>query len=176
MEKIINKLKQSNCIKEGSFILRNGETSKYYFDMKNLVSHPELLSHIGDMIYFKFIKDKVISINNTSNKKIRICGVPLGGLPISTYISTKYNIPMIMLRDKVKNYGTQKQIEGEYDSNDYCIIIEDVITTGSSVKEILSILENKINIISICSILNRSNLKQINNYNLDFLLNKNNFL
>ena len=171
MDKIINKLKQSNCIKEGSFILRNGETSKYYFDMKNLVSHPELLSQIGDMIYIKFIKDKLSKYNN-----IRICGVPLGGLPISTYISTKYNIPMIMLRDKVKNYGTQKQIEGEYKESDYCIIIEDVITTGSSVKESLSILESKIKIISICSILNRSNLEQINNYNLEFLLNKNNFL
>ena len=67
MDKIINKLKETNCIKEGSFILRNGETSKYYFDMKNLVSHPELLSQIGDMIYLSFIKDKVISINNTTN-------------------------------------------------------------------------------------------------------------
>ena len=176
MEQIINKLKEANCIRKGYFLLRNGETSKYYFDMKNLVSHPELLSQIGDIIYLNFIKDKVISINNTTNNKIRICGVPLGGLPISTYISTKYNIPMIMLRDKVKNYGTQKQIEGEYKESDYCIIIEDVITTGSSVKESLSILESKIKIISICSILNRSNLEQINNYNLEFLLNKNNFL
>ena len=171
MEQIINKLKQSNCIKQGYFLLRNGEPSNYYFDMKNLVSHPELLSEIGDMIYIKFIKDKLSKYNN-----IRICGVPLGGLPISTYISTKYNIPMIMLRDKVKNYGTQKQIEGEYKESDNCIIIEDVITTGSSVKESLSILESKIKIISICSILNRSNLEQINNYNLEFLFNKNYFL
>ena len=81
-----------------------------------------------------------------------------------------------MLRDKVKNYGTQKQIEGEYKESDNCIIIEDVITTGSSVKESLSILESKIKIISICSILNRSNLEQINNYNLEFLFNKNYFL
>ena len=171
MEQIINKLKEANCIRKGYFLLRNGKTSKYYFDMKNLVSHPELLSEIGDMIYIKFIKDKLSKYNN-----IRICGVPLGGVPISTYISTKYNIPMIMLRDKVKNYGTQKQIEGEYKESDNCIIIEDVITTGSSVKESLSILESKIKIISICSILNRSNLEEINNYNLEFLLNKNNFL
>ena len=77
---------------------------------------------------------------------------------------------MIMIRDKIKNYGTQKQIEGEYDVNDDCIIIEDVITTGSSVKESLDILKGKINIIGICVILNRSNIKYINNdinvYNL----------
>ena len=172
MDKIINKLKEANCIKEGSFILRNGETSKYYFDMKNLVSHPELLSQIGDMIYLSFIKNKVISINNTTNNKIRICGVPLGGLPISTYISTKYNIPMIMLRDKVKKYGTQKQIEGEYDSNDYCIIIEDVVTTGGSIKESLDILRSQINVMSICVILNRSNISEIDNICVDSLLSQ----
>ena len=31
-----------------------------------------------------------------------------------SYISTKYDIPMIMVRDTVKEYGTSKQIEGKY--------------------------------------------------------------
>ena len=48
MDEIINNLKKSNCIKEGNFKLRNGDYSKYYFDMKNLVSHPKLLESIGD--------------------------------------------------------------------------------------------------------------------------------
>lgn len=82
---------------------------------------------------------------------------------------------MIMVRDKVKNYGTQKQIEGEYNENDECIIIEDVITTGGSVKESLEILEGKINVIGICVILNRSNIKNINDINVYNLLNKNHF-
>lgn len=176
MDEIINNLKKSNCIKEGNFKLRNGDYSKYYFDMKNLVSHPKLLESIGDEIYLKFIKDKLDTINaNTSgiNKKtIRICGIPMGGLPLSTYVSARYNIPMIMVRDKVKNYGTQKQIEGEYNENDECIIIEDVITTGGSVKESLEILEGKINIIGICVILNRSNIKNINDINVYNLISK----
>tara|TARA_Y100000590_G_C15604358_1_gene971372 strand:- start:131 stop:682 length:552 start_codon:yes stop_codon:yes gene_type:complete len=182
MEKIIKGLKDANCIKEGNFQLRNGEYSKYYFDMKNLVSHPKLLTNIGDEIYNKFIKDKIEKNknNNEQNKQIdndksqkiiRICGVPLGGLPIAIYISTKYNIPMIMVRNKVKNYGTQKQIEGEYNENDDCIIIEDVITTGGSVKESLEILKDKLNVIGICAILNRSNITKIQNINVYNLIN-----
>jgi uridine monophosphate synthetase len=165
MENIIKQLKKNNCIKEGNFRLKNGEYSKYYFDMKNLVSHPKLLTIIGDEIYNKHIK-------NIEIKNIIICGVPLGGLPIATYISTKYNIPMIMLRDKVKNYGTQKQIEGEYNIDNNCILIEDVITTGYSVKETLELLKNKINILSICCIINRSDINNINNINVNQLLNK----
>tara|TARA_Y100000591_G_C21655028_1_gene604858 strand:- start:206 stop:724 length:519 start_codon:yes stop_codon:yes gene_type:complete len=168
MQEIIDELKICNCIKEGNFKLRNGDYSKYYFDMKNLISHPKLLEKIGDKIYYDFIKNEIES----TNKQIRICGVPLGGLPIAIYISTKFNIPMIMIRNEIKKYGTQKQIEGEYNSDDNCIIIEDVITTGGSVKESLDILKNKINIIGICVILNRSNIIGIENIKVHNLIVK----
>lgn len=164
MEQIITDLKKANCIKEGNFQLRNGEYSKYYFDMKNLISYPKLLSKIGDSLWNIINED--LKRKNILLENLKICGVPLGGLPISTYISIKYNIPMIMLRDKIKNYGTQKQIEGEYNNTDNCIILEDVITTGGSVKESLELLEGKINVIGIGVILNRSNIETINSINV----------
>lgn len=34
MSNLVEKLKNSNCIKVGEFKLRNGEISKYYFDIK----------------------------------------------------------------------------------------------------------------------------------------------
>ena len=76
---MIKELIESNCIKIGTFNLKNGDISKYYFDMKNIISYPKLLSAIGDKIYEK------------SNDFDIICGIPYGGLPIATYISTKYN-------------------------------------------------------------------------------------
>ena len=173
MEKIIIELREANCIKEGTFQLRNGEYSKYYFDMKNLISYPKLLSKIGDSLWNIINED--LKKKNILFDNLKICGVPLGGLPISTYISTKHNIPMIMVRDKVKNYGTQKQIEGEYNNTDNCIIIEDVITTGGSVNETLEILKGKINVIGIGVILNRSNIEKIENINIYNLMNINDF-
>lgn len=84
-----------------------------------------------------------------------LCGVPLGGLPICSYISTKYEIPMIMVRDNVKSYGTNKQIEGIYNKKDKCVIIEDVVTTGGSVNKIIDILKDKVDIIGVVVVLNR---------------------
>jgi len=140
---IIEKLVKINCIKKGNFVLRSGKESEYYFDMKNIISCPKLLVEIGDEMY-KLIKNCDI-----------LCGVPYGGLPICSYISTKYNIPMIMPRTNEKNYGTKKQIEGTYKINDKCVIIEDVITTGGSVNEILDLLDGKVNVIQAVSILDR---------------------
>ena len=144
-DEIIQSLMTSNCIKIGKYDLKCGDTSKYYFDMKNLISYPDLLKRIGDEIYEQ-IKQVDFDI---------ICGIPYGGLPIASYISTTYGKPMIFVRDKVKEYGMQKQIEGEYKETDRCIVIDDVITSGSSIQQCLDVLESKVNVVNVMVIFNR---------------------
>ena len=111
--------------------------------MKNLISHPTLLKKIGDELYKKLPDFDVI------------CGIPYGGLPIACYISTTYNKPLIFLRDKKKSYGMGKMIEGEYKKDDRCVVIDDVITTGVSIKEVLELLKDEINVIETAVIFNR---------------------
>ena len=140
---MIKSLIDSNCIKLGNFTLKNGEISKYYFDMKNLISNPTLLKEIGDALY-NLLDDFDI-----------ICGIPYGALPLATYISTKYNKPLIYIRDKVKQYGTQKLIEGEYKKEDRCVIIDDVITSGKSLEDEIQKLKNEVTIVDIAVVMNR---------------------
>ena len=140
---MIEELIKSNCIKIGNFTLKNGQTSKYYYDIKNIISNPNLLKKIGDEIY-KMLNDFDI-----------ICGIHFGGLPIASYISTTYNKPMIFVRDCVKSYGSKKIIEGEYKKDDKCVIIDDVITTGYSIENVIKILKDEVNIIDIAVVFNR---------------------
>lgn len=140
---IIKELFKTNCIKLGNFTLKSGDVSKYYYDMKNIISNPSLLKQIGDELY-NLLDDFDI-----------ICGIPYGALPIATYISTQYNKPLIYIRDKQKEYGTQKMIEGEYKKEDRCVIIDDVITSGRSLEEEIEKLKDKVNIVDVAVIMNR---------------------
>jgi uridine monophosphate synthetase len=141
---LYQKLVNCNCLKKGKFKLKNGETSEYYFDIKNVISHPSLLRYIG------------IQLFNILDEFDIICGIPYGALPIATYISTTYNKPLIYIRDKKKEYGTQKLIEGEYKKTDRCVIIDDVLTTGGSLQKDYDILKDYVNIVDTAVVVNRN--------------------
>lgn len=156
MTGIIDKLISTECIKIGDFQLKSGERSKYYFDMKKIISFPELTKEIGDILYNKLPDFDIV------------CGIPCGGLPIATYISVTYNKPMIFIRDDDKKYGTQNRIEGCYSFTDRCVLIDDVLTSGGSLKSALSYLHDKLNVVNCSVIFDR----QQSNLDVVSVLNK----
>src|SRR5205809_1150480 len=69
-----------------------------------------------------------------------VAGVPVGGLLLATAFSLETNIPMIYAR--VRPEGTGKRgIEGRFNIGDAALIIDDLITRGSSVLETAELLE-----------------------------------
>jgi orotate phosphoribosyltransferase len=62
-----------------------------------------------------------------------LVSVPTGGLVIGSALAIETVKPLIYVRDKEKDYGTTKSIEGKIFSGMKVVLIDDVITTGNSV-------------------------------------------
>lgn len=125
MKSLIPSLHQIGSFKFGKFTFKSGLTSKLYLDLRQIISYPDLLQKVSEAIWQQV----------RSCQFDLICGVPYTALPIATCISLQHKIPMIMRRKEKKSYGTKQQIEGNYFAGQQCLIIEDVITTGSSILE-----------------------------------------
>jgi orotate phosphoribosyltransferase len=168
---LIFSLYKIGAVKFGDFTLQNGETSKIYLDLRQIISYPDILRAVGEAIWQQV----------SGYPFDMICGVPYTALSIATCISLQQNIPMVMRRKGTKEYETKQIIEGAFKTGQKCLIIEDIVTTGSSILETANDLEVAgLKIKNIAVLIDRqqggeSNLHQ-NHYNMHAALKLNDVL
>lgn len=141
-EKLITTLKNLGCYKEGDFILKSGKKSNYYIDLRCLVSHPTILKEICELLAEMINNEERNNREHLNLSTTKICGLPYAGLPYVFGVSMLSNIPAIMLRKEQKKHGTAKMIEGNYKKGDKLIIIDDILTSGTSILESLQYLND----------------------------------
>ncbi|MFB5645541.1 MAG: orotate phosphoribosyltransferase, partial [Nitrosopumilaceae archaeon] len=117
-------LHEKGALKFGDFTLSSGKKSSYYIDLRVVPSFPhqfrKVVKHLQNEISEK------IGLDNFDY----IVSVPTSGLVIASALATETVKPLIYVRNKPKDYGTSKLVEGFFESGKKALMIDDVATTG----------------------------------------------
>ncbi len=158
-----------DIIKERGIVIKDitlssNRKSKFYYDIKSIVSEPDGAVLIGELMLSEILK--------IQPKTRSVGGLESGAIAISTAIvcssfqfEPTSRVSCFFVRKSVKTHGLEKMIEGIVQTP--VTVVDDVITTGKSVLDVVFALRNQgiynINIMSVIDRETKENLLSQNN-------------
>ncbi len=128
-DKVANILFKTDAIKFGVFKLSSGKASPYYIDLRVIPSFPDAFREICDF-YAESITNQ-IGVKNFD----RVAGVPLTGIIFASQVAYNLKKPFLYVPKGVRLHGRERRVEGLLVSGDSVLLIDDLITTGLTLKK-----------------------------------------
>lgn len=122
-------LAQAGVVKEGHFLLRSGLHSQYYFEKFRLLERPEFLTPLCEELARRFEKLKFESV----------CGPTTGGIIIAYEIARSLK-KRCLFAEKTQD-GRDFLRSQEIRRGEPFIVVDDVLTTGGSIKASIEAIE-----------------------------------
>lgn len=106
------------------FTWSSGWKSPIYCDNRKTLSYPEIRNFIRDglceLICVNYIIPDIIA------------GVATGAIAQGALVADRLGLPFIYVRSAAKDHGTGKLIEGDVTPGKSAVVVEDLVSTGSS--------------------------------------------
>jgi orotate phosphoribosyltransferase len=132
---IADKLLQVRAVKlspDQPFTWASGWKSPIYCDNRKVLAHPHerdfIKSELANVIFEQFPDVDVIA------------GVATAGIPWGAMAADQLKLPFCYVRPKPKEHGLGNQIEGDLQSGQSVLIVEDLISTGKSSLQVVDVL------------------------------------
>ncbi len=146
-EKILEILKKSESLLEGHFLLSSGLHSDKYLQCARVFQYPDYSEELC-----KLLREKIFS---SGIKVDKVISPAIGGILIGYELSRQLSVPNIFAeRDDSGKMTIRRGFSIKKGEN--ILVVEDVVTTGGSVKEVINLVENaKGKVVGISAIANR---------------------
>ena len=120
--RLADSLVDIGCVRFGEFALKSGLLSPIYIDLRRLASFPDVLA-TAVAAYQEVLAELMFD---------RLAAIPYAAMAIGAAIALASGRPMIYPRMEVKDHGTRRAVEGEYQPGETAVVIDDLATTGGS--------------------------------------------
>lgn len=136
-KQVAQNLLQIKAIKlspQNPFTWASGMRSPIYCDNRITLSYPEARNLIK--MSFAKLASSFAGID-------MIAGVATAGIAHGALLADQLNLPFCYVRSSPKEHGRQNQIEGEIHQEASILVVEDLISTGSSSLDVVHLLREK---------------------------------
>ena len=119
----------ARSVRHGDFVLASGQRSSFYIDCRLTTMSAEGMTLIG--------REGLRAIRTAGWTPSAVGGLTLGADPVAYAIAVASftdppSIDAFTVRKEAKQHGTQRLIEGNFGAGAAVVVVEDVITSGSS--------------------------------------------
>jgi len=121
---LLLKIKAVKLSTKELFTWASGIKSPIYCDNRITLSYPEIRTFIRQ----NFVR----AIEENPFGPELIAGVATGGIPQGALVAQELGLPFAYVRSGKKDHGLTNQIEGEVRNGQRVVVVEDLISTGSS--------------------------------------------
>jgi orotate phosphoribosyltransferase len=128
-ERAVDLMKQSGALMTGHFRLTSGLHSDEYCQCAKVLEHPEIASELGRMLADRF-RDETIDI---------VVSPAIGGIVIGYEVAKSLGVRAIWAERDGGTMGLRRGFALR--PGERVLIIEDVVTTGGSVKEVAGLVK-----------------------------------
>ena len=120
----------------------SGILAPIYTDNRILMSYPRQREFIVNS-FIKLLKKNKIKFDG-------IAATATAGIPWAAWISQKLKKPMVYVRGESKDHGGENLVEGKIEEGKSYVVVEDLISTGSSSLNTINAVRGKNAIVEHC--------------------------
>lgn len=130
----------TRSVRRGDFVLASGRRSSFYIDARVTTMSGDGLAVIGGLGLDR------LAVRGWTPRAVG--GLTLGADPIAYALALTARrrgqlLDAFTVRKQAKDHGTGKRIEGCFAPGDPVVVVEDVLTTGSSARDAIGAVERE---------------------------------
>lgn len=153
-ERALELLRESQALLEGDFLLSSGRYAQRYVQCAQLLQYPDKAEEVCRML-----ADNIRATTGEDQPFDVVVGPAMGAVTIGYEMARALGVRGVFAERKAEG-GFQLRRGFAVEPHERVLIVEDVVTTGGSAKEVLTMLDGMgVQAVSFASLVNRSGVE-----------------